>query len=130
VRDTMMHIINTRYNEEKLTIFTTNYIDESPEERLLPELKAELRRLKDERAGLEANLEKAVNRGIVEAEIKELSAEIAKGERMIGDCQEKIASNRFERLQDRIGVRLRSRLYEMCKTVHIEGNDYRRKFDK
>jgi DNA replication protein DnaC len=26
-------------------------------------------------------------------------------------------------------VRLRSRLFEMCKTVQIEGDDYRKKFD-
>jgi DNA replication protein DnaC len=31
-----------------------------------------------------------------------------------------------ETLQDRIGARLRSRLYEMCSTVMIEGEDYRR----
>jgi DNA replication protein DnaC len=68
VRDTMMQIINTRYNNKKLTIFTTNYLDEQ----------------------------------------------------------------RFEReetLSDRIGVRLRSRLYEMCKTTPVEGEDYRRRFD-
>jgi DNA replication protein DnaC len=68
VRDTMMQIINTRYNNRKLTIFTTNYFD---------------------------------------------------GRR----------SERDETLEDRIGVRLRSRLFEMCKTVHLEGEDYRRKFD-
>ena len=68
VRDTMMQIINTRYNDKKLTIFTTNYLD---------------------------------------------------GRR----------NERDETLEDRIGVRLRSRLYEMCKTVHIEGEDYRKKFD-
>ena len=68
VRDTMMQIINTRYNEKKLTIFTTNYSDER-------------RSLKD------------------------------------------------ETLEERIGVRLRSRLYEMCKTVIMEGEDYRRRFD-
>jgi DNA replication protein DnaC len=68
VRDTMMQIINTRYNDKKLTIFTTNYLD---------------------------------------------------GRR----------SERDETLEERIGVRLRSRLYEMCKTVHIEGEDYRKKFD-
>ena len=34
-----------------------------------------------------------------------------------------------ETLEDRIGVRLRSRLFEMCKTVQIEGEDYRRRFD-
>jgi DNA replication protein DnaC len=68
VRDTMMQIINTRYNDRRLTIFTTNYLD---------------------------------------------------GRR----------SERDETLEDRIGVRLRSRLYEMCKTVQIEGEDYRKKFD-
>src|SRR5207237_9363806 len=27
VRDTMAHVINTRYNEKKFTIFTTTYLD-------------------------------------------------------------------------------------------------------
>ncbi|MBV9927183.1 MAG: ATP-binding protein [Acidobacteria bacterium] len=66
VLDTMTHIIGRRYNERKLTIFTTNYTDE----RLVP-------------AG--------------------------------------------ETLEDRIGVRLRSRLYEMCGTVLLDGEDYRRR---
>jgi DNA replication protein DnaC len=35
-----------------------------------------------------------------------------------------------ETLEDRIGARLRSRLYEMCKTVIIDGDDYRRRFDQ
>lgn len=69
VRDTMAHIINTRYNDKKLTIFTTNYLDD--------------RRVEKE-----------------------------------------------ETLEDRIGVRLRSRLFEMCKTVQVEGNDFRRTFDQ
>ncbi len=68
VRETMMQIINTRYNDRKLTIFTTNYLD---------------------------------------------------GRR----------SEQDETLEERIGVRLRSRLYEMCKTVYMEGADYRRKID-
>ena len=68
VRDTMQQIIGTRYNDRRLTIFTTNYLD---------------------------------------------------ARRNPTD----------ESLEDRIGVRLRSRLFEMCKTVHIEGEDYRRRFD-
>ena len=68
VRDTMMQIIGTRYNNSRLTIFTTNYLD---------------------------------------------------ARRALAD----------ETLEDRIGARLRSRLYEMCKTVMIEGEDYRRKLD-
>jgi len=69
VRDTMAHIINTRYNDRKLTIFTTNYLDER-------------------------------------------------------------RSERDETFEDRIGVRMRSRLFEMCKTVVIQGEDYRRTFDQ
>jgi DNA replication protein DnaC len=68
VRDTMMQIINTRYNDKRLTIFTTNHSDA---------------RKNDKDAG--------------------------------------------EILEDRIGVALRSRLYEMCKTVVIDGEDYRKR---
>lgn len=66
VRDTMAHVINTRYNDKKLTIFTTNYLDER-------------------------------------------------------------RTDRDEVLEDRIGTRLRSRLYEMCKTVMVLGDDYRKR---
>jgi DNA replication protein DnaC len=65
VRDTMAHIINSRYNDRKLTIFTTNYLDERKKEK-------------------------------------------------------------EETLEDRIGVRLRSRLFEMCRTVEMSGQDFRR----
>ncbi len=64
VRDTIAHIINCRYNDRKLTIFTSNYPDASS------------------RPGEET-------------------------------------------LTDRIGVRLRSRLYEMCKVIEIKGKDFR-----
>lgn len=67
VRDTMAHVINTRYNDQKLTIFTTNYLDARK-------------------------------------------------------------SDKEETLEDRIGVRLRSRLFEMCRTVELSGQDYRRSF--
>lgn len=65
VRDTMYQIINKRYNDEKLTIFTTNYSDAR-------------------------------------------------------------SSDKEQVLEDRIGTRLRSRLYEMCKKVVMDGGDYRR----
>ncbi len=64
VRDTVAHIINCRYNEKRLTIFTSNYLDEPSKP----------------------------------------------GE---------------ETLTDRIGMRLRSRLYEMCKEIEIQGKDFR-----
>ncbi len=69
VRDTMTQIINTRYNDRKLTIFTSNYLDE-------PQNPGE------------------------------------------------------EPLTDRVGVRLRSRLHEMCKAILIKGDDYRVKLNQ
>jgi DNA replication protein DnaC len=68
VRDTMMQIINTRYNDKRVTIFTTNYSDNRRSEKDTTEV-----------------------------------------------------------LEERIGVPLRSRLYEMCKSVEIEGDDFRKR---
>lgn len=69
VRDTMTQIINNRYNDRKVTIFTTNYLDEP-------------------------------------------------------------ATPQDESLTDRVGTRLRSRLYEMCKVVSVKGDDYRLRISK
>ena len=65
VRDTIAHIINCRYNDKKLTIFTSNYLDAT-------------------------------------------------------------RNHKEESLTDRIGVRLRSRLYEMCRVIDIDGEDFRK----
>ncbi len=65
VQETMTHIINKRYNEKKITIFTSNYLD-------IP-----------------------------------------------------IGTAYTETLTDRVGVRLRSRLHEMCRLILMEGDDYR-----
>lgn len=65
VRDTMYQIINKRYSDRKLTIFTTNYLDSK-------------------------------------------------------------TNDKEQTLEDRISTRLRSRLYEMCSKVVIDGGDYRR----
>jgi DNA replication protein DnaC len=64
----MTQIIGRRYNDKRLTIFTTNYSD---------------------------------------------------SRRQPAD----------ETLEDRIGVRLRSRLYEMCRIVLLTGKDWRRRYD-
>ena len=69
VRDTMSYILNYRYSENKVTIFTTNLLDhENPLD---------------------------TNKGV------------------------------FYSLTDRIGPQMRSRLYEMCKTILMAGNDFR-----
>ncbi|MFC2168978.1 ATP-binding protein [Acidobacteriota bacterium] len=81
VEETVFYIINQRYNNMKLTIFTSNYIDSGEEE-------------EDTRA---SSFKKS-----------EFNKQ--------GD----------DTLVDRIGVRLRSRIYEMCKIVNMGEKDYRK----
>ncbi len=78
VRDTVAFIINSRYNDKKATLFTSNYMD-------LPG--GESRDSYPDQQGFRA---------------------------------------REESLTDRIGARLRSRLYEMCKVIEIRGKDFRK----
>ncbi len=100
VLDTLMYIINSRYSEKRLTIFTTNFRDESNLEGRMAKLKTKLRHLEDLANQKNPEIEE------IEREIRKLS---------VGT------------LEDRIGTRLRSRLYEMCKSVEIQGEDYRKR---
>jgi DNA replication protein DnaC len=43
------------------------------------------------------------------------------------DTRDSFFKKKDDTLLDRIGIRLRSRLYEMCKVVDMEGDDYRKK---
>ena len=70
VKDTVAYVLNYRYNENKVTILTTNYVDKDDDE----------------------------TRAIVDP----------------------------DSLSGRIGVRIRSRLFEMCKTIKMDGNDFRK----
>ncbi len=92
VRDTLYQIINRRYNDKKLTIFTTNYADE-----IL------IAHDEDPDALVRRNSPRKLSR----SRAPELTT-----------------------LEERIGVPLRSRLYEMCTKVEIKGDDYRRSLDK
>ena len=38
---------------------------------------------------------------------------------------DRVSAKRSETLADRIGPRLRSRLYEMCRHLHLSGADHR-----
>ena len=82
VEETIFYIINHRYNNKKLTIFTSNYKDSEEDE-------------EDRRDSFfkKSGFDKP-------------------GE---------------DTLVDRIGIRLRSRIYEMCKIVRVDGDDYRKK---
>jgi DNA replication protein DnaC len=94
VRDTLYQIINTRYNNKKLTIFTTNYLDE-----------VFVERQDDGQIGGRATFSKKES-----------------------DTRDNMRDKRT--LEERIGVPLRSRLYEMCKKVMIQGEDYRKHLEQ
>jgi DNA replication protein DnaC len=79
-RDTIGHILNKRYNEKRVTLLTTNYLDG-------PDAPAAPLRM---------------------------------------PSGQPVAPAREETLTDRLGQRVRSRLYEMCRTVELRAPDYRR----
>jgi DNA replication protein DnaC len=80
VWDTVSLILNTRYNDNRTTIITTNFPDE-------------------------AGHDPCANPG----------SEFGRAQRAV----------RRETLGDRIGDRMRSRLHEMCRTIKMEGDDFR-----
>ena len=80
VRDIVGIVLNARYNENRTTVITTNYVDNP----------------------------------VSEGEPSRLP-----GGRMI-------PASREDTLEQRIGSRMRSRLYEMCRTVEVIAPDFRR----
>jgi DNA replication protein DnaC len=128
VRDTIAQIINRRYNDRKVTIFTTNYLDEvrhtnardARPNAVLENLQSEILKL---RASLPRNDDE-------KKQIELLLKEKLQYEKQILTEIEITPEQRIQRLtklEDRIGVSMRSRLFQMCETVIIQGADYRRK---
>jgi DNA replication protein DnaC len=81
--ETVGHVLNTRYNEKRVTLLTTNFLD--PEVSAHSEGPAAPPRI----AGIRA-----------------------------------VAPE--DSLTERVGRRIRSRLYEMCRTIEISAPDYRK----
>jgi DNA replication protein DnaC len=81
--ETVGHVLNTRYNEKRVTILTTNFLD---------------------------------------AETAANGAAPAPSPRVVGMRPPAIEDS----LTERVGKRIRSRLYEMCRTVEIFAPDYRK----
>lgn len=77
--ETVGHILNTRYNEKRVTLLTTNYLDS---------------------AGAPAD-----------------AARLPSGQ--------PVPAHRDETLSERVGQRIRSRLFEMCRTVELVAGDFR-----
>ena len=105
VVETVGHILNSRYNDKRFTLMTTNYLD--PEFQKLTEYGSP----KD--AG---------------ARTKESSAaDTSRSKHVVSlPSGEMVAVSKEETLEDRVGRRIRSRLYEMCRTVEMSSPDYRK----
>jgi len=81
--ETVGYVLNTRYNEKRVTLLTTNFLDPEPS----------------------ANQEPTGGTMRV-AGMRTVAPE--------------------DTLTERVGKRIRSRLYEMCRTIEIFGPDYRK----
>ena len=81
--ETVGHVLNTRYNEKRVTLLTTNYLD---------------------------------------AETTANGTTPASNPRVIGMRAPTVEDS----LAERVGKRIRSRLYEMCRTIEIYAPDYRK----
>lgn len=80
--ETVGHVLNSRYNEKRVTLLTTNFLDSD---------------------GV------AANSGVAPARSAGLRVPLLE-----------------DSLTDRVGRRIRSRLYEMCRTIEISAPDYRK----
>jgi DNA replication protein DnaC len=83
--ETVGHILNSRYNERRITLLTTNYLD------------------RDDVPASTSNPR---------------SARLPSGQA--------VSAAREDSLEERLGKRIRSRLFEMCRTVELTAPDYRR----
>jgi DNA replication protein DnaC len=141
VSDMVEHILNTRYNNNKTTILTTNYanlppaalarargarpaapVENAKQPRPTPEpLPSDLSDFEKFLRGEAARKERGGMREeqrlqAMQAPDRTPAAEsAAEGDRLIF----------AETLGDRIGERMRSRLSEMCVAVELRGDDYR-----
>ncbi|HEX4546762.1 MAG TPA: ATP-binding protein [Candidatus Acidoferrum sp.] len=99
VLDIIGLVLNARYNEKRVTILTTNFLDEPA-----PDVPADA-------------ISETGPRGKIQYPGTSQAARMPSGQRV---------TVREDALADRIGARMRSRLFEMCRTVEVFAPDFRR----
>jgi len=102
VWDTVAHVLNTRYNDKRTTLITTNY----------PNMPTALTRSQAPTPGQD------VTDGAVSS--------LPKSARKPQQALEAERVMQEGTLGDRIGDRMHSRLHEMCITISMHGDDFRR----
>jgi len=104
--ETVAHVLGTRYNADRPTLITTNYLD--------PEFQ---RRSRRDAAPQVANV-RSKDGPTIDSSISRRVVQLPSGEF--------IAEYGEDTLEQRVGKRIRSRLYEMCRTIEIASPDYRK----
>lgn len=100
--ETVGHILTSRYNERRFTLITTNYLD--------PDYKQESDRETDRPRGKE-----------------EPPPDLSRSRFVVRlPSGEYIAKSVEDSFEQRVGWRVRSRLYEMCKTIFLISADQRK----
>jgi DNA replication protein DnaC len=98
--ETVGHILNCRYNERRITLLTTNYLD---------------------------GIASASTGSMISPRGKDAPRESSwTGPISRLPSGQAASVAREDSLTDRLGMRIRSRLYEMCRTVELFAPDYRR----
>jgi DNA replication protein DnaC len=120
------HILNTRYNEKRVTLLTSNYLD-------VPEASHSPTNGDDARGSgvaLQASSDSPGTEGGPDDSFAARRAGRAPRKSVKLPSGESIPDQREDTLDKRIGQRIRSRLYEMCRTVEISAPDFRREIRK
>lgn len=136
VQETMTYIINRRYNDRKITIFTSNYQDVAimladGKESVGPMLNRIAAEVAAEIAPVHPGLEDEY--WLPRLEERARAAGIPVDHRILRAAARRVRDRlaREETLTDRIGTRLRSRLHEMCRIIFIdEPEDYRKRLSE
>lgn len=119
IQDTITYVINNRYTNDKITIFTTNFVISDEEKSSLEQQRLsssdrfanELKDLDKRQPGLHPEEYKIRRSKLMQKFNKHEATDYS--------------------LEDKIGARLMSRLHEMCKFVHIADlPDYRKKLSQ
>lgn len=132
VLETIGHILTSRYNEKRVTVLTTNYLDEpdsvggsQPASQANASLDEQFNTSQNDLNSLDSpNLPPGDPNDTFAARRagKKRSFKLPSGQA--------ISQHREDSLTDRIGGRIRSRLYEMCRTVEIQARDFRMEYRK
>jgi hypothetical protein len=142
--ETIGHILTTRYNEKRVTLLTTNYLDapdflaappqpiSSGNSRANESSSAQQSSLQNDLSSLEAANQPADPNDTFAARRAGRTINSARDMRSTFRLPggESISGNREDTLTERIGTRIRSRLYEMCRTVELKAPDFRKEIRK